>query len=113
MNRQEYTRRELISICESSFVDQEKWGNRDSAESQIKLGSCLALLKAGCRFELQYTHDGKGCSTNEDTIWLQFWVKDFEYFEYGGGKDGNDKHDYHFYIPTRKRLMERKGRDWY
>ena len=110
----EYTREKLIEICEKAFVPHEDWGNRDSAMSQIALGSCYALLKAGCYFEIQYTKNGSGCHTDDHTIWIQFWVRDFMYFE--GVQDtanGNADSEYIFYLPTEKRLKEREGRDWY
>lgn len=117
MEKKQYTRAELVKICEAAFVPQSKWSNRDSASSQISLGSCYALLKAGCEFEVQYTKDKSGCNTDENTIWLQFWVKDFQWFEYGSDsfedKRGNQTPDYHFYLPTSERLKETKGRDWY
>lgn len=110
----EYTREELIKICQKAFIAQEKWNNRDSASSQIALGSCYALLKAGCYFEIQYTKDSTGCSTDENTIWIQFWVHDFSWFEYNeDNAKGTKDHNYHFYLPTEKRLKERKGGDWY
>lgn len=116
MKKKEYTREELIAICERAFVPQEHWWDRDTAGAQIKMGSCLALLKAGCYFEIQYTKDGSGCSTDENTIWIQFWVHDFIWFETEHterDEKGNKFHDYHFYLPTESRLDERKGMDWY
>lgn len=108
-----YTRAELIKICEKAFVPQKKWMDRDSADSQIQLGACYALLKAGCYFEIQTKGN---CKTDSKTIWIQFWVHDFQYFEYGADsfkKDGNEDGDYHFYLPTMNRLKDRKGGDWY
>lgn len=117
MHKKEYTRAELIKICEKAFVPQERWSNRDSASSHIQLGKIYALLKAGCEFEIVYTKDGKGCSTDERTIWIQFWVHDFQWFEYGSDafddKRGRKDHEYHGYLPTAQRLKETKGRDWY
>lgn len=113
----EYTREELIKICEKSFVPQSKWWDRDSASSQLGLGKCYALLKAGCEYDVEYTKDGKGCNTDEETIWLQFYVYDFQWFEYGSesfdDKRGHEDSDYHFYLPTEKRLKRAKGGDWY
>lgn len=110
----ECTREQLIKICEKAFVEQKKWINRDSASSQIQLGQCYALLKAGCEYEIQYTKDGKGCSTNDRTIWLQLYVYDFDWFENGESNDkrGNTK-DYHYYLPTEKCLKESSKMDWY
>lgn len=108
----EYTREDLLKICEQAFVPQELWRDRDSAESQMLLGKAYALLKAGCYFEV--TYKGSSCVTDERTIWVQFWVHDFMYFE--GSDDnpnGNADYDYHFYLPTQKRLDEAKGGDWY
>ncbi len=115
--KKNYSREELLEICEKAFVPQEEWHDRDSAEAQLGVGKCLALLKAGCDFDIEYTEDGKGCSTNDKTIWLQFYVHDFTWFEYGSehfdDKRGNSDFDYHFFLPTQQRLDDRKGKDWY
>lgn len=115
--KKDYTREELLDICERAFVPQIDWHDRDSASSQIKVGTAYALLKAGCEFEILFADDGKGCSTNEDTIWVQFYVHDFMWFECGSddsdNKMGNGDFDYHVYLPTVKRLEEAKGKDWY
>ena len=112
-----YTRKELIEICEQAVVSQEKWSNRDSASSHIGIGTCWALLKAGCKFEIKITEDGDGCYTDDRTIWIQFWVKDFAWFEHcyddDESKDGLENNEYHFYLPTLKRLKAAKGKDWY
>lgn len=113
----EYTREQLIKICEQAFVPHKKWNNRDSAMSQESLGKAYAFLKTGCHFEIQTknnTSEGCACVTNERTIWIQFWVRDFMWFE-GCDNDerGNENLDYHFYLPTQKRLDEVKGSDWY
>jgi len=117
MFRKIYTREKLIEICESAFVQQTNWRNRDSASAQIQLGQAFALLKAGCDFDIKYTKEKTGCHTNEETIWIQFYVHDFSYFEYQMNEDpeyrGSDSNDYHFYLPTRQRLDEVKGADWY
>lgn len=112
----DYTREELIKICERAFVPQHQWRNRDSASSQISLGSCYALLKAGCEFDVLTTSDGNGCSTDDQTIWLQFYVHDFCWFEAGfeeGESRGSKSYDYQFYIPTPERLAANKRKDWY
>ena len=112
----EYTRQDLIKICEKAFVNQKDWGDRDSASSQLQMAECYALLRAGCYFEVTYKDKNNNCITDEKTIWVQFWVHDFQYFEYGGDaydKDGHYDLDYQFYLPTLKRLKEVKGKDWY
>ena len=102
----EYTREDLIKICEQAFVPEDKWHDRDSETSQCSLGECYALLKAGCDFEVVYEDDV--CATNERTIWLNVYSKGFGYFDWGGAKE---KH--HYYLPTQKRLDEANGGDWY
>jgi len=111
----EYTREKLIAICNKAIVDQKDWHDRDSAIAHIGVGSCIALLKAGCEYEILYTKDGSGCSTDDQTIWIQFYVHDFNWFEYENHDDkrGSCSLDYHFYLPTEKRLEEANGKDWY
>jgi len=116
----EYTREELIDICEQSFVPESKWDNRDTAKAQIGIGTSYALLKAGCEFEVKYKPDGKNdpCVTNEHTIWIQFYVKNFMWFEHAeeehrGFKRKDDGDLYHYYLPTKKRLQLANGGDWY
>lgn len=115
-----YTRKELIEICESAIVSQNKWNDRDSASSQIDIGKCWALLKAGCKFEISTKDNEKisQCITDDKTIWIQFWVKDFCWFDTLDADsselpDGIKNSDYFFYLPTKKRLEESKGKDWY
>lgn len=115
--KKKYSRKELIDICEQAIVQQKDWSDRDSASSHLGIGKCWALLKAGCEYEILFTKDGKGCSTNEDTIWIQFYVHDFQWFEYGSesfdDKRGNADLDYHFYLPTEEHLKKANGKDWY
>lgn len=114
--KEEYTRERLLKICQKAFIPQSEWADRDSASSQLGVGQCYALLKAGCEFEIQYTKDSSGCNTDDRTIWIQFWVHDFQVFEWGSDafdKRGRKDSDYHFYLPTEKRLKATKGRDWY
>lgn len=101
-----YTREELIDICEKAFVKQEKWGNRDSASAMMQTGKAYALLKAGCEYSIDDETDG-------ETIWIQFYVHDFSWFEEGGDTKGNKSHDTYFYLPTLKRLKEVRSGDWY
>lgn len=114
-----YTRKELIEICESAIVSQKEWSDRDSASSQIDVGKCWALLKSGCKFEIA-TKDEEinRCITDDKTIWIQFWVKDFCWHDTLDGDeeeypDGVQNSDYFFYLPTKKRLEESNGNDWY
>lgn len=99
-----YTREELIAICEAAIVPMEHWSNRDSSSAQEQVGQAWALLRAGAPFTLR-THDP---ATDERTIWVDIERKGFCYFEV----DGPLEMDL-FYLPTRARLEDRSGRDWY
>src|SRR5258705_8782759 len=102
-----YTRKELIDICEKSIVNQSKWENRDSASNHINVGKCWTLLKSGCKFEIATKEKEfiSNCITDNDTIWIQFWVKDFCWHdtldadeeEYPNGVQSSE---YFFYLPT-------------
>lgn len=39
MIKTDYTREELISICERAIVPQSKWWDRDSEQAQAGVGS--------------------------------------------------------------------------
>lgn len=104
----EYTREELISICEKAFVPQDKWHDRDSQSAQTQLGEAYALLKDGCKFTVMVTKDGKGCSTDDRTIWIEIESKGFARFDWGGELERET-----YYLPSQKRLKDRKGSDWY
>ena len=97
----EYTREELLAICEAGFVPQEHWSNRDTASAQRQLGEAYALLKAGCDYSI-------GSDTNNRTIWAVITFEGFARKDYDGGLDTE-----HFYLPTRKRLADANGTDWY
>jgi hypothetical protein len=114
----DYSREELLAICEKAFVSQSDWTDRDSASAQLQLGEAYSLLKAGCDFDIEHDPDSKsGCSTDDKTIWIQFYVHDFIYFECDMSEDkehrGTCSADYHFYLPTLARLKEVGGKDWY
>lgn len=118
-NKTVYTREMLIDICEKAVVDTSKWDNRDSAQAQIGVGTAWALLKADCKFEVTYKPKSDPCVTDDKTIWIQFFVTDFYWFDGMGHEerkkypDGKPNHDYHFFLPTQKRLDENPGGDWY
>lgn len=94
-------RDELLSICEAAFVPQEHWSNRDSASAQRQLGEAYALLKAGCEYWI-------GRDTDARTIWVTIEYEGFAHKDYDGGLDTD-----HFYLPTRQRLADANGTDWY
>ena len=107
----EYTREKLIDICERAIVPHDEWADRDTAGTQEGIGKSLVFLKAGCKFEVkteENTRDGSGCITDDRTIWIQFWVRGWNYFEFPSDEetDGIHNSDYFFYLPTEKRLNE-------
>lgn len=104
----EYTREDLIAICEKAVVPVDKWRNRDSASAQTQLGKCWALLSAGADFTVSQT----GTSTGGRTIWLDIEWPGFKAFEYGSA-DRDVWESGTFYLPTPARLAEADGKDWY
>lgn len=112
---EKYTREDLIKICELAIVNEEDWEDRDTERSQQNIGVCWVLLKAGCDFEVTYEKEYKSdlCVTDEDTIWLYIYSKGFMWFECAEDDDRTYKEKIHIYLPTMKRLAERKGKDWY
>lgn len=99
-----YSRTELIAICEQAIVDQTHWTDRDSAHSMIGVGTAWALLSAGCEFRVLTKGNLK---TDQNTIWIEITYQGFQYFEM------HELSFDHFYLPTPKRLAERAGKDWY
>ena len=99
----DYTREELIALCERAIVAEDLWHNRDSATAQQKIGRCWALLKAGCAFKITNSKDQFG------SINLDITYAGFDCFEYGEGYEDEDS----FYIPTAEKLDAVDGKDWY
>lgn len=106
----DYSRENLIAICEAAIVPIEKWRNRDSPLSYEKLGLAWVLLKCGAEFHVHPERPGEsGCFTDDRTIWITIEWPSFCTFEYGGGNENHET----FYLPTPKRLRDCAGRDWY
>ena len=103
------TRDDLVSICEDAIVPMNEWTNRDSAMAHEQLGRAWALLRAGCPFTVRTEprHERDSCVTNDETIWVAVEWEGFSFYE------GGRLHRETFYLPTRQRLAERSGRDWY
>ena len=101
----ETLRNELISCCQDAVVPEANWRNRDSASAQRQVGEALALLRSGCPFALSDSP-----STDDETWWVDITFRGFQTFELG--EDEVTEVDL-FYIPTRQRLDEAAGRDWY
>jgi hypothetical protein len=109
----DYTREELIAICERATVPVEKWRNRDSAGAQQKVGLAWVMLKAGADFYINPPRQGKqGCHTNSETIWVDLYWPGFQAFEYGRDDHANWE-DEQVYLPTPARLEKSAGNDWY
>ena len=116
-----YSRKTLIEICEDAIVPQDKWRDRDSESAQKNIGRVWQLLKCGCEFEEQTIENSPDYHSDEDTIIIKFWVHNFNWFESGsdcfvdkrGSADDSNGETLRFYIPTRKRLNECVGKDWY
>lgn len=107
--RTDYSREELIAICERAIVPMSKWANRDSPGAQEGIGRTWQLLKAGVDFCIETSGI---CATDKNTIWLEFdGILSFNSFEYGRGEDYET--GYRAYLPTPARLDSREGRDWY
>lgn len=108
--RTDYTRDELIAICERAVVPMNHWRDRDSPHSHEKLGLCWAMLKAGAEFTIHSASEKGGCHTNRATIWLTLTWNNFSDFEYGTRLSESGT----FYLPTPARLdAVGPGKDWY
>ena len=105
----QYTREDLISICEKAIVPVSNWGNRDTPQSQLGVGQLWALLKAGCEFTVVYS-EGEYINTDSRMIWVRVLHPTFSSFEIGSGADYNEEL---YYIPTAARIEACCGQDWY
>jgi hypothetical protein len=105
----QYTRQNLIQLCDDAVVVQSEWSNRDSADAQKQVGQIRQLLKAGCGFVVLEKADQAGVETDEDTIWLEITYKGFWDFE--NGEDASQKDI--VYLPTPARIKKANGKDWY
>lgn len=102
----EYTRDELLAVCDRAFSLEENWCDRDSSSAIRQLGECYALLRAECEYRI--LHRG-GLKTDERTIWVEVSYDGFDHFESGGSKEHES-----FYLPTPARLdAAGPQKDWY
>lgn len=111
--RTDYTREELVAICERAVVPVEKWRDRDSASAQQGVGLAYVMLKAGAEFTIAPARVGvSGCFTDDSTIWIDLEWPGFQAFEY----ERANRHywdDETVYLPTPERLDRADGGDWY
>jgi len=101
-----FTRATLHQLCIDAIVHERSWNDRDASAAHLNIGKCWALLSAGCEYSLEFEND---------YINVQFKVRDFAWFEYQDDNEepASDNHKYKFYLPTRERLNEANGEDWY
>jgi hypothetical protein len=99
MAKVDYTREEIIALCDKAIFDVAEWSNRDHPQAMIQVGKCWALLKAGCQFKV-ITEDplNIGIVTNEKIVYLEVWYPVFGDFENDTTED--PKHSDNFYIPV-------------
>lgn len=125
---QKPSREELIELCRDAVVPFLKWNNRDSYLSQVNLTSIYAGLKAGLKYSIKI---------EGGTIWITFKKptkkQRADLSNHNLNIDSLDDYRQHFgdesemfdgngidwdsylgsYMPTRKRLDECQGEDWY
>lgn len=106
----DYTREELIELCEKAIVSHDEWNNRDTSSAQSDIGSVWVFLKAGCDYRI--LHEGntndKYCKTDTDTIWIQIAYSGFASFENGTEPEWET-----FFLPTPAKIEACGGLDWY
>ncbi len=100
----EYTREELIELCDKAIVPERIWRDRDSHEAQKNIAVCRGLLLCGCDFTILTIGDLK---TDNNTIWIEISADGFACFE------GGHKVTENFYIPSATRLLNHINKDWY
>ena len=106
MKNVDYTRDDLIAICERAVVPHDRWNDRDTDSAQQGVGKAWVYLRAGCGFRVIY--DGDLCVTDDLTIWVEITHDDFGVIDWGGPQVTDT-----FYLPTPARLDATAGRDWY
>ena len=113
----QYSREELIHICEQAIIDVKKWNDIYTPSSQISVGTVWALLKANCPFEVLYEKTPQGLCTDKHTIWIRIWHPEFIHFDITGFdlEDKDTLGSEIYYLPTIQRLEETGfgENDWY
>lgn len=106
-------REHLMDLCLRAVVPQEHWSDRDTSGAQLGVGQAYMLLAAGCDFEICTAANAQYTITDDNTIWVKFTYKGFNYFEGGLDPDEDLWSEDTFYIPTDERLKAASGKDWY
>ena len=101
----DYTREDLIKYCDKCVVPYKEWSNRDSFAAQQGVGTIRQLLLDGCEFKIFTSENTKenDLKSDDHTIWIGIFHYEFE--------DEGDWQTY--YLPSKNRLKESKGKDWY
>ena len=60
----DYTREDLIDLCERAVVSCTKWNNRDSYSSQVNIQECYDYLKRGYDYDIT--------TESDNTVWINF-----------------------------------------
>jgi hypothetical protein len=74
----EYTREDLIKICENAVVHHKKWGDRDSYIAQRNIQSIYKGLTAGLDFRIVTKEIDASYHSNDSTLIIEF-MKPIEY----------------------------------
>ena len=132
-------RNELIQICQDAVVHHTKWQDRDSYSAQKSIQSIYEGLTAGLDFRVVTKDIDKDYHSDERTLIVEFMqpidhnkIKDAKHLEISERedyfKDGDPDYETEMfdgygidflsnytktYMPTRKRLDECNGDDWY
>lgn len=132
-------RSELIQLCKDAVVHHTKWNDRDSYLAQKSIESIYEGLTAGLNFRVVTKKIDKDYHSDERTLIIEFIqpidhskLQKAEYLEISTREDyfrdcdpdyetemfGGEGIDFwssytQTYMPTRKRLIESNGDDWY
>lgn len=132
-------REELIKLCKKAVVHHTKWDNRDSYLAQESIQSIHEGLTAGLDFRVVTKEIDPNYHSGERTLIVEFIqpIKkdklkeachlkissiedyhkdcdpDYEMEMFNGGGIDFDSDYTQSYMPTKKRLDECNGNDWY
>lgn len=120
--KKDYTREELIAICEQCYVPSSKWGDRDSYIAQRNASNIHGLLLSGAYFELDiYSEDNIDINFHNisqeqnNNRYNGFEVDSLDsYLEENEDSEMFDSFDDSSfgYLPTQSRLDEHENGDW-
>ena len=128
------TREDLIKLCEDAVVPCSKWDNRDSYSAQVNIQDAYKGLTGGVPYK--YTIEDYGIISIAFEQPTKEQRKAFKHLEIDSLEDYIDWHEEQYgkdsryemfdshpvnwkenylsaYIPTRERLIEANGNDWY